>query len=74
MVIVSWSIDTTLSKVMNLGRVIKNNIKFINGDRFFWAIENVNSVIEILSDPNVCAGVCAYIWDRNYGYRICDES
>jgi len=52
----------------------KYNIHLENGDDFFWAIENINPVIQILSDRDVCAGVCAYMWDTHFGYRICDQS
>jgi len=52
----------------------KYNIHLEKGDKFFWAIEKINPVIEILSDQKVCAGVCAYMWDTHFGYRICDQS
>lgn len=52
----------------------KNNIHLEAGDQFFWGIEATNPVIEILSDRTVSAGVCAYMWDTHFGYRICDES
>ncbi|MCI0496081.1 hypothetical protein L0Z72_13835, partial [candidate division KSB1 bacterium] len=52
----------------------KNNIHLEAGDQFFWGIETTNLVIEILSEQNVCAGVCAYMWDTHFGFRICDQS
>jgi hypothetical protein len=52
----------------------KNNIQLETGDQFFWGIEDTNPVIEILSDRTVCAGVCAYMWDAHFGYRICDQA
>lgn len=52
----------------------KSNIHLENGDKFFWALEEINPVIEILSDRKVNAGVCAYMWDTHFGYKICDQS
>lgn len=52
----------------------KYNISLEKGDTFFWAVEDINPVIEILSDRDVCAGVCAYMWDTHFGYRICDQA
>ncbi|HEX9974689.1 MAG TPA: hypothetical protein VGD14_21675, partial [bacterium] len=52
----------------------KSNILLENEDKFFWAIEDINPMIEILSDRSVSAGVCAYMWDTHFGYRICDHS
>lgn len=52
----------------------KNNIQLEKGDQFFWGIEATNPVIEILSDRTVSAGVCAYMWDTHFGFRICDQS
>jgi hypothetical protein len=52
----------------------KCNIHIERGNRFFWGIEEVNPVIEILSDRDVCAGVCAYMWDTHFGYKICNQS
>ncbi len=52
----------------------KNNIQLKAGDQFFWGIEDTNPVIEILSEPEVSAGVCAYMWDTHFGYRICDQA
>jgi len=49
-------------------------IQLEHGDKFFWAKEKFNPLIEILSYRNVCAGVCAYMWDTHFGYRICNQS
>lgn len=51
----------------------KSNILLESGDKFFWALEEINPVIEILSNGSVCAGVCAYMWDTHFGYRICQQ-
>ena len=50
----------------------KRNIPMQRGDRFGWLLEEENPVIELLSDARVSAGLCAYMWDAHFGYRICD--
>lgn len=51
----------------------KHNIVMRKGARFCWLLEETNPVVEIISDNEVCAGLCAYMWDAHFGYRICDD-
>lgn len=51
----------------------KHNIVMRKGARFCWVVEETNPVVEIISDNEVCAGLCAYMWDAHFGYRICDD-
>jgi hypothetical protein len=51
----------------------KHNIVMKRGSRFGWLLEDINPVVEILSADQVCAGLCAYMWDAHFGYRICDD-
>ena len=49
----------------------KHNILMRRGDRFGWLLEEENPVIELLSDAGVSAGLCSYMWDAHFGYRMC---
>lgn len=51
----------------------KHNIVMRKGSRFCWLLEETNPVVEIISNNEVCAGLCAYMWDAHFGYRICDD-
>lgn len=51
----------------------KHNIVMKKGSRFCWLLEETNPVVEIISNNEVCAGLCAYMWDAHFGYRICDD-
>ncbi|MCG3157667.1 MAG: hypothetical protein DKINENOH_04303 [bacterium] len=51
----------------------KHNIVMKKGTRFCWLLEDTNPVVEIISENEVCAGLCAYMWDAHFGYRICDD-
>lgn len=51
----------------------KHNIVMRTGSRFCWLLEEANPVVEIVSDNEICAGLCAYMWDAHFGYRICDD-
>ena len=51
----------------------KNNIVLKKNQRFLWLLEDVNPVVEILSDQTVHAGLCAYMWDAHFGYSICTD-
>lgn len=51
----------------------KHNIVMKNGSRFCWLLEETNPVVEIISGNAVCTGLCAYMWDAHFGYRICDD-
>lgn len=51
----------------------KHNIVMKKGSRFCWLLEKSNPVVEIVSGNEVCAGLCAYMWDAHFGYRICNH-
>jgi hypothetical protein len=51
----------------------KREILLGKHDRFLWLLEDENPVVEILSDGVVTAGVCAYMWDAHFGYRVCPD-
>ena len=47
----------------------KRNILMHRGDRLGWLLEDENPVVELLSDSEASAGLCAYMWDAHLGYR-----
>jgi hypothetical protein len=49
----------------------KHNIPMHRGDRFGWLLEDENPVIEVLTEGETSAGLCAYMWDAHFGYRVC---
>ena len=49
----------------------KHNIGMGKHDRFLWLLEDENPCLEILSDYPVTAGLCAYMWDGHFAYRVC---
>ncbi|MFC2085906.1 hypothetical protein ACFLRO_01695 [Bacteroidota bacterium] len=51
----------------------KHNIGMDPGDRFMWLLEDENPVVEICSSEPVAAGLCAYMWDAHFAYRICKD-
>jgi hypothetical protein len=51
----------------------KHNIVLNKHHRFMWLLEEINPVVEILSDRQVHAGLCAYMWDAHFGYSVCKE-
>lgn len=51
----------------------KHNIVMRKGTRFGWLLEDINPVVEILSADQICAGLCAYMWDAHFGFRVCDD-
>lgn len=48
----------------------KHSIPLHKGDGFFWLMESENPAVEILSEQEVSAGLCAYMWDAHFGYRV----
>ncbi|MBN1348696.1 hypothetical protein JXJ21_04740 [candidate division KSB1 bacterium] len=50
----------------------KHNIRMNRGDRFYWLLEDINPVVEMDSKQLVQAGVCAYMWDAHFAYRVTD--
>jgi hypothetical protein len=51
----------------------KHNILINRGDRFLWLLEDENPCLTILAENKVTAGVCAYMWDAHFAYKICSE-
>lgn len=50
----------------------KHNIEMNAGNNFFWLLEDENPVVGILSRDRVHAGLCAYMWDAHFAYKICE--
>lgn len=48
----------------------KHSIPLGNGDIFYWLLEDQNPAVEILSNEEVSAGLCVYMWDAHFGYRV----
>ncbi len=48
----------------------KHNIHMNSGDIFTWLLEDENPVLRIDSDEVVQAGLCAYMWDAHFAYRM----
>jgi len=48
----------------------KRNVMMAENDRFMWLLEDENPVLEMLTDHAVCAGLCAYMWDAHFAYRV----
>ena len=51
----------------------KHNIPLHHGGRFLWLLEDENPCVTLLSARPVEAGLCAYMWDGHFGYRVCGE-
>jgi hypothetical protein len=51
----------------------KHNIAMSAGDKFLWIPHEENPCLTILSAETVTAGVCAYMWDAHFAYKICIE-
>jgi hypothetical protein len=49
----------------------KRNIALHPGMRFLWLLEDENPCLTLESGNPVLAGVCAYMWDAHFGYRVC---
>lgn len=49
----------------------KHNILMREGDEAAWLMEEENPSVRIDSSPEVSAGVCAYMWDMHFAYRVC---
>jgi hypothetical protein len=48
----------------------KHNILLNSGDTFTWLLEDENPVLRIESGEKVHAGLCAYMWDAHFAYRM----
>jgi hypothetical protein len=55
----------------HLESVDKHNIGMHKHDRFLWLLEDENPCLEILSDDPVTAGLCAYMWDGHFAFKVC---
>jgi len=51
----------------------KHNIVMNRGDRFLWLQEDENPCLTLLTESSVTAGLCAYMWDAHFAYKICTE-
>lgn len=51
----------------------KHHLRLRAGDRFAWALEDVNPVLTLGAGTRVEAGVCAYMWDTHFGLKICRQ-
>jgi len=51
----------------------KSNIVLRPGDMFIYALEDENPAVEMLAPRIVEAGLCAYMWDAQFGLRICAD-
>jgi hypothetical protein len=51
----------------------KHNIPLLPGDRFLYLQEEENLALTLLSRAEVTAGVCAYMWDAHFAYKVCTE-
>jgi hypothetical protein len=49
----------------------KHNILMHEGDEAAWLLEDENPVVRIDSSPEVAAGLCAYMWDMHFAYKVC---
>ncbi len=49
----------------------KHNIVLGKADRMAWFLEDENPCITVLSEPQVTAGICAYMWDAHLAYKVC---
>lgn len=52
----------------------KHNIVMRAGDEAAWLLEDENPLVRMESDSVVHAGVCAYMWDMHFAYRVCGAS
>ncbi len=49
----------------------KHNITMHEGDEAAWLLEDENPAVHIDASPEVTAGLCAYMWDMHFAYRVC---
>ncbi len=49
----------------------KHHVRLRAGDRFAWALEDLNPVITLGAGTRAEAGVCAYMWDTHFGLNLC---
>ena len=51
----------------------KHNIEMKRGDKFLWLGEDENPCLTVLAEEHVTAGLCAYMWDAHFAFKICHE-
>jgi hypothetical protein len=51
----------------------KHLIVMERGDRFLWVVEEENPCLTLESPEEVTAGLCAYMWDAHFAYKVCQE-
>jgi hypothetical protein len=51
----------------------KHNIVMRAGDEAAWLVEDENPVVRIESGGVAYVGLCAYMWDMHFAYRVCTE-
>lgn len=51
----------------------KHNILMNRGDSFLWLLEDENPCITVLGENIVTAGLCAYMWDAHFAFKVCTE-
>jgi hypothetical protein len=51
----------------------KHDITLHAGDRFLWVPEDDNLCLTMETEQSVTGGLCAYMWDAHFGYKICHE-
>lgn len=51
----------------------KHNIPMNRGDRFLWLQENENPCLTIIAERGVTAGLCAYMWDAHFAFKVCTD-
>ena len=49
----------------------KHCIELNRKDKFVWLKEDENPCFELTSGKMVTAGVCAYMWDSHFAYKVC---
>ena len=65
--------EITLLRHHHLESSDKHNIFLHQGDECAWLSEDEDPVVRMESDATVCAGLCAYMWDMHFAYRVCEE-
>lgn len=52
----------------------KHNIPMRQGDRFLWLQDDENPCLAVTSEAAITAGVCAYMWDTHFAFKICGDT
>lgn len=51
----------------------KHNILMNRGDSFLWLREDESPCLTVLGERTVTAGLCAYMWDAHFAFKVCTE-